>query len=237
MLIPLLQKFSMAMEKSGYSHSQDFAHPAQPAPYGIVRRFYKNDESSYPIVQIGTGIFATNESTQYEWRTFKAQVLRYVAVLIDSYPTDFGFSLRPNYLELRYVDVFDKAVLGSSELLRFAETGTSLKVELPPVLGDKRLFWGEASGRFLFQRNLRDTKDSLFIMELASGAKQDTKESVIQLISKVVTTNRGIPALKNRQGFVSDVSDWLEFAHDITSPFFRDFVRPDVLKKFGRPKQ
>jgi uncharacterized protein (TIGR04255 family) len=78
MLIPLLQKFSVAMENSGFSHKQDFAHPAQTTPYGVVRRFYKNDESPFPIVQIGAGIFATNESTQYEWRTFKAQVLRYV---------------------------------------------------------------------------------------------------------------------------------------------------------------
>jgi hypothetical protein len=135
------------------------------------------------------------------------------------------------------VDVFDKAVLGSSEILRFTETGTSLKVALPPVLADKKLFWGESSGQFIFRRNLRDRKDSIFMMDLASGSNPNTKESVIQMISKVVTTSRGVPALKNRQGFMRDIRDWLDFAHDITSPFFRDFILPAVLKKFGRPKQ
>lgn len=235
MLIPLLHNFSAAMEEAKFSHSVDLAHPLQTGPYGVVRRYLKNPESPFPIMQVGAGIFATNESAQYEWKTYKAQILEGIKLLVNSYPTSFGFSLQPNYLELRYIDVFDKTVLRSSDFFRFTETGTSLKFNLPQFLENHQIFWGEAAGRFLFQRSLRGKKESLFRVELASAQSSATKENIVQLESKVTTAGVGVPVFRNTRSFVAEISKWLEFAHGVTSPFFKGFILPDVMTKFKRP--
>jgi uncharacterized protein (TIGR04255 family) len=232
MLVPLLANFSAAMDAAGFPRSQDFSHPQQTGPYGVVRRFFKDTESPFPIMQIGAGIFATNESAQYEWKTFKAQVLFGLKVLLKCYPIKYGFSLRPNYLELRYIDVFDKTVLGSSGIFQFTETGTSLKFELPQMLDDKGVFWGNPSGRFSFARGLRERKDSVFSVDLATGRNNDTKEDVIRMESKVTSSGRGVPVLNTDRAFIAQMGKWLEYSHGITSPFFKDFILPDVMKKF-----
>jgi uncharacterized protein (TIGR04255 family) len=227
MLIPLLQRFSDEMEKLGFHHVRDIVRPPQTGPHGVVRRFWKREDLPFPLMQIGAGIFAVNESSRYEWHSFRDLVLRGVRTLIDSYPTTFGASLRPSYLELRYVDVFDKTVLKSNDFFDFAHRATTLKFTLPRILEDKQLFWGDPIGRFLFQRGLRGYKNSQFVVDLASA-----QESKFQLLSKVSTSTPSVPSLKSKASFIADVRKWLEFAHGITSPFFKDFVLPEVMKKF-----
>jgi uncharacterized protein (TIGR04255 family) len=237
MLMPLLHTFSEAMRHRGFSHSQDLSHPSQTGPYGVIRRFRRDADSPFPLMQIGPGIFAANESSQYEWKTYKDQVIDGVRALLTAYPTQFGFSILPIHLELRYVDVFDKAILGSGALLRFTETGTSLGLGLPKVLDKPDTFWGDAAGRMLFQRNVRGRKDTIFAIDIASGHNTDTKQDVIQLFSRVTTTGAGVPRLKTHGRFIRDVGDWLEQAHNLTSPFFKEFVLPGVMEKFKVPVQ
>lgn len=234
MIFPLLYAFGVGIAKKGFPFVRDVSHPSNTGPYGVIRRYYKSEELLYPLMQIGSGIFATNESHLYDWKRFKSQVLMGVQVLLDTYPTEFGTRLIPAYLELRYVDVFDKTVLPEGSVVSFAEKASSLKIQLPPILGNKEMFWGNVAGRVVFQRSIRDRKDSLFEAELASAQNAGTNEAVIKLESKVRSTGGGVPALKNNKKFISDVGDWLEFAHDVTSPFFKDFVLPEFMKKFRR---
>ena len=135
-------------------------------------------------MQIGPGIFATNESSQYEWKSFKAQVLRGAKLVLESYPAPYFFALNPIHLELRYVDVFAKNIIGKNGLFQFAETGTSLKIKLPKILTSRDVFSGEAAGRVLFQRDLKGYKSSVFTVDLASAKHSETGEDVVRMESK-----------------------------------------------------
>jgi uncharacterized protein (TIGR04255 family) len=234
MLVPLTQAFSAEMKRRGFPHGVDLSHPQQTGPYGVARRFFQRAEAPFPIMQIGSGIFASNQSVQYDWKSFKAQIFRGVRALLNSYPTRYGARLRPIYLELRYVDLFGKSVLGSTEFVRFMATGTSLNFQLPKMLESKSIFWGDAEGRFKFQRALRGRKNSLFIVDIGSGSTADTKQDVIRLESKVTSSEPGVPVLKNHRMFLMELNEWLEFAHSVTSPFFKEFILPDVMRKFGQ---
>jgi uncharacterized protein (TIGR04255 family) len=94
------------MKKIGFGTTKDMSHPLQTGPHGVVRRFYKAADKPFPIMQIGSGIFASNESSEYEWRSFKSQVTRGLRTLLKVYPKLDFFTLRPSHLELRYVDIF-----------------------------------------------------------------------------------------------------------------------------------
>jgi len=235
--MPLLPLFSKAMEEKKFFHATDILHPQQVGPYGVVRRFYKDQDSPYPIHQIGAGIYAANDSIQYEWEAFRAHVLVGVKALLESYPTNLGYPLLPNYLELRYIDIFDKANLGSASLFKFTETGTSLRLKAPTFLDDRKKFWGDATGNLLFQKDLRDRKGSVFIVNVASGKRAESNDNVIQVLSKVTSSTPGVPVLTNHRAFIKDVGNWLDFAHGILSPFFKDFIPREVIAKFKQVRK
>lgn len=232
-LIPTVHRFTAAMENAGFAHRADLAHPTQTAPFGVVRRFYRNPESPFPLMQIGAGIFATNQSAKYEWASFRRQVLLGVRALLSSRPADLA-PFEPGYLELRYVDVFTKDIIRDNSFFDFARNGTSLTFSLPDFLKDSRTFWGDGEGRLVYQHALRERRDSFFGFDFASGKNEQTKDYVIQLISKVTSTGRGVPKFKSPSAFINDIQRWLEFAHGITSPFFKNFVKPEVMRKFER---
>lgn len=230
-LLPLLDSLTASMKKIGFGSFKDMSPPLQTAGYGIARRYFKSPDQSFPIMQIGHGIFASNESSLYDWKSFKAQVTLGLRTLLKNYPQLGVFKMEPSYLELRYIDAFDKSLLGKAALFDFIERGTTMTVSLPKMLTNTKLFSGDANGRFLIQRSLRQRKDSLFTVDLATGKKEGA-ETIVRLETKVKTEGAGVPALKSAAKFLSDVEDWLEFAHGITSPFFKDFVVADVMQKF-----
>jgi uncharacterized protein (TIGR04255 family) len=235
LIMPLLASFSSAMERTGFSSIQDITHPQQTGPHGVARRFRKSAETPFPLMQIGPGIFAANESAQYTWKSYKQQVMDGAKALFASYPASLGFPLHPIYLELRYVDVFDKAVLGHTSLFDFIEKATLLRFKLPNELINPKLFWGDATGRFAFQRALRGRKDTNFTIDIVPGQINDIKKDVIQLTSKVMSSGVGVPVVSNTRAFLAQLGAWLEFAHSVTSPFFKEFILADIKRKFTLP--
>ena len=151
-LLPLLDNFTNRMKKAGFGFSREMSPPLQTGGYGVARRFYKSSDSPFPIMQVGPGIFATNESSLYEWSAFKAQINVGLGAILDSYPKLGFYKLEPSYVELRYIDVFDGSLLGKATLFDFAERGTSLKFQLPKILTDGKRFVGDADGRFALIR-------------------------------------------------------------------------------------
>src|SRR6266480_3745454 len=61
-IIPLLEAFTSSMKRAKFGFVRDMSSPLQTGPYGVVRRYFRNSETPYPILQIGVGIFAANAS-------------------------------------------------------------------------------------------------------------------------------------------------------------------------------
>jgi hypothetical protein len=234
-LLPLLDKFTTAIKKHGFGFSKDMSPPLQTGGFGVARRFFKSAEKPFPIMQVGPGIFAANESTQYEWGEFKKQINLGLRTLLGSYPKFDFFAISPISLELRYIDVFDKSLLGKAALFYFAEHGTSLKFGFPPILKDPKIFVGDPEGRLIFKSGLKGWKDTQFFMDFASGQNNETKEAVVRMETKVLCEGPAVPKLNNHAKFISEVGDWLDFAHGITSPFFKQLVLPPIMAKFKGP--
>jgi uncharacterized protein (TIGR04255 family) len=232
-LVPLLEGFTGRIKKAGYGTYKDMSPPSQTGAYGVARRFYLNSDKPFPIMQIGPGIFASNESSLYVWSTFKAQVRKGLRELLKSYPKLGFFAFTPNYLELRYIDIFDKSLLGRTDLFYFANQGTTLQIDLPAMLNDRERFSGQADGRIIVRRNLKEWKNSSFIMDFASGKNTETNEDIARLETKVVCGGAGVPKFtKSHPKFIREVMNWLQFARGITSPFFKQFMRPELMAKF-----
>ncbi|KAB7741518.1 TIGR04255 family protein [Parvibaculum sedimenti] len=232
-LIPLLDAFTKNAKKLGFASSKQLVSPLQTAPYGVVRRYYKDDSKPFPLLQIGPGIFACNDASQYEWTSYKTLITKGLTSLFSSYPKLGFFPLAPIFLELRYVDVFDRSLFGKAALFDFLQKGTSLKLDLPPMLSERSTFGGDADGRLLFRRDLKGWKDTIFSFDIGSATNNGNQEQIVRLETKVTTGQSGILALKTPAPFIKNVEKWLDFAHGITSPFFKQLILPTTMAKFS----
>jgi hypothetical protein len=230
-LLPLLDSFSKEMKRIGFPASHDMSPALQTGGYGVVRRFFTDAGRPFPIMQVGPGIFATNDASEYEWEAFKGRVRHGLRALLKSYPHLGFFKLKPRHIELRYINVFDASLLGTTALFEFLDRGTNMRCEVPEMLNDKKIFSGEAGGRFVFVRPLKGWKDSTFTLDIGSG-KSGGKDDIIRLEIKVVSQGQSVPTVKRATTFIPAIEEWLEFAHDITSPFFKHLVRPELMAKF-----
>jgi len=229
----LLDKFTKIIKPAGYSFYKDMNQPALQTPgYGVARRYYPGADSPFPIMQIGPGIFATNESSLYEWNSFRGQIKKGLKALLDAYPKIGYAPLSPNRIEIRYVDVFNKTLFGKAKLFHFVKNGTNLDFKLPPMLDDRTLFSGEPAGRFVFQRSIKGRKDTMFTLDLGSGQNKESGEEIVQMVTKIQSTGAALPKLRDKNKFINEIDDWLENAHNITSPFFKNFILPTVMQKF-----
>ncbi|MGE0118568.1 MAG: TIGR04255 family protein [Dongiaceae bacterium] len=234
-LFPLIQRFTVGMKKGGFGVTKDLGPPSQIVGHNIARRFYKKVDLPFPLMQIGPGIFASNDGPLYEWFAFKAQTMRGLEVLLTSYPKVEGYELSPNYLELRYIDVFDASLLGSASVLHFLERGTSIRLQLPPFLCDMNIFSGDPQGRIVVSREVAGCNESSFTLDLGSAIRSGS-ERIVRMETKVRSVNNGVPKLKTDKRFLKEIDGWLESAHGITSPFFRDLMTEDVMKQFKKKK-
>ena len=229
-LLPLLHDFALKADKLGFSHRLDMARPHEVYGNAVTTRFRQSSEAAFPLLQVGSGIFAVNDGPLYEWRQYKANVLSGLSALLKSYPRLPGFEFAPNYLEIRYINSFDEAILNTPDLPSFLGSGTVLEIAVPPFIDNSDLFESSIQGRIALQRKLKGWPSSTFVTEIASATNAQTSRSVFQLLSKVVTEEPGVPALG--PSFRRRVAEWLDFAHSLTSPFFKSFIKGTLMSQF-----
>ena len=74
----LVDNFSVAAKKYGLNFELRMDREGIMAAHSIGYRYRKGKEQLFPIWQIGPGIFASNDSTTYEWESYKNLTLEAV---------------------------------------------------------------------------------------------------------------------------------------------------------------
>jgi uncharacterized protein (TIGR04255 family) len=229
-VLPLLTTFSAKIGELGFVTTEEMARVEQTIGQSVIRRFRKAPDLAFPIMQIGSGIFASNDGPTYEWEAYRKQVLEGIKVLLDAYPKLPGYPLKPDHLELRYLDSFDETLLQTDAFLEFLSRGTEMVINPPPFLEDQTRFEPNIRGRVLFNARTKGRKSTLFSVDFGTAVHGEGVG--FRLESKVVTTGTDVPTLGSPKKFLSDIEVWLEFAHDLTSPFFKSFIAKELMGKF-----
>jgi uncharacterized protein (TIGR04255 family) len=123
--------------KHGFGYAKKLTEEVQPTGYAIVWRFYERQDQPFPLWQIGPGILAVNESASYEWNSYKRLCLQGAKALTKCYPRMQKFSLKPFYLELRYVDSFSFDEKAKENLIGFLNNNTFLSLTFPAFVPGK----------------------------------------------------------------------------------------------------
>lgn len=227
----LFDAFRTALRKEGFAAERlrPDANPELIVGDTVRTQFLAADDQSFPMYQIGPGLFASNDGTDYTWTKFKKRTLMGVRHLIDSYPDLSDFSFTPSQLELRYVNSFDAELIGHSDLLKFVRNHTQLSLVVPErVIGPK---CGKLSGGGIeLTFPIRDRENMMFYFQLATASASGNP--TIGLVTKVMSRRPKLAVGKDNKVSVTSVGKWLEDAHSISSPFFRSLVKEPLMKKF-----
>jgi hypothetical protein len=194
-VIPLLEAFTLAAKAIGYPSFRDMGNTQQMIGHSVARRYHRNPDTNFPMLQIGQGVFAVNQSSEYEWAHFKKLALAGLKALLQSYPELRGFPLKPNYIELRYIDAFDQSLTGTTDLIEFCQKATALGISLPAMLNDGKRFTGRLTGRLIVKKDLKSAKDTHMSIDIGSGRNENSSTDIVRLESKIVSEEKGIPSL------------------------------------------
>jgi uncharacterized protein (TIGR04255 family) len=225
----LAEAFSQWAKREGLTHKKLMSPGNPPLGHSVDRRYYPDEKSSFPIWQIGPGIFAANESSNYEWRVFRGFVIRGLRALLSAYPRMKTFVIRPRHYELRYVDFFEGELVQDHDLIDFVNKTMNIRLERPRFFENKQSFSGLAGGRVQYAVSLKGRKDTTFAVDLASGEKDGRR--LLRLESKVMTTCRSQGSRRTALR-VSEMAHWLDDAHALTSPFFKWLMKPEIMRTF-----
>jgi hypothetical protein len=222
----VFDSFTAYARKQGFTRIVDKQPPYSGLLNSISRRFYK-EKTEFPILQIGPGTFASNASAEYEWNEFKERSLKAASELIRSYPKHKEHRLRISHVELRYIDTFSEAIAPVTDVTQFMRDATRLELHLPNFWHNDNLSQ-EVRGRIVLDVDARKPAGARFYFDLGSANLDDTP--IVRMESKIVATRDNV--LPIGKDFEQALSEWLDEAHDITSPSFKALIKEDVLEKF-----
>lgn len=222
----MADQFNIAASQNGFNFAKKLSNDPITPPHTISWRYYKQPDQPFPLWQIGPGIFAVNESTSYEWNSYKRLCLLAAKALTKCYPKMYQFELEPIRLELRYIDSFRADDKSSETLVSFLNENTALGIKLPSLVPGK--LRGLANGQIVLNFPVKGMGETSFVVRAGEGDSQGIKSMILE--SKVITKLSGISI--ERAQLVAKLSQWLENAHEITSPFFKGFIKDHLMKKF-----
>lgn len=196
--------------------------PDQMAAH-IVQHRFRASPGSWPLLQVGPGIFTINDTSSYTWSDFQPRCERAVTTLIDSYPAPHDFHLQQ--IILRYIDAlsFD---FTKDNALQFLHDKMKTTLALPNSLFDGVPVDCTPSG-FKWEVSF-PRKNSEGTVTLRFGSGRQHNQPVLLWETLVVSSvGSKIPKLPD------EFSSWLISAHDITDDWFFKLIEGDLERRFS----
>jgi uncharacterized protein (TIGR04255 family) len=98
-----------------------------PLMYKIAHQFWRDDNQTFPVLQLGPGVFTVNDTDKnYDW---EKEFFPLIETSLDWLYNAYDGQLQPNFLNLRYIDSVDLGKYDfDGDWLRFVKD--NLKVDL-----------------------------------------------------------------------------------------------------------
>ena len=188
----------------------------------VVQHRFRVAANSWPLVQIGPGVFTVNSTADYKWLDFRPRVLSATAKLYDAHPK-VG-DLKITNLILRYIDAVDFDYVGDN-VFGFLRDKLKMNISLPESLfistgGQNK------PNKLVCQYSFKCEKpQGLINIRFATGQKSHTPAVVWE--TAVETTGEDLPEMPKA------FEGWLDAAHKITSDWFFKMIEGELERRFS----
>jgi uncharacterized protein (TIGR04255 family) len=187
----------------------------------VPRHRFRRAENQWPLVQIGPGIAALNDTEQYTWQDFRRRAMSFFPKVQEAHPRPHELDVTS--LKLQYLDAlaFDYLTADVQAFLRD-------KVHISVVLPDS-----------LFERQPVTNRPSHAVVEFAFpvsspagrvelSVRTGHKEGSPALILQTLVWSTGADANTGWGSF----GDWLDAAHSVIRHWFFALIEGDLERRF-----
>jgi uncharacterized protein (TIGR04255 family) len=195
------------------------AAPEQAAPNFPQYRFRQAD-GGWPLVQLGSGLLALNDTNAYTWESFRARSRSIAALIFETYPT----KIEPISLELRYINA---VYVNFEELDALGHIADKFRISLsmPTSLFDGTGVDAHAS-LFGLQAAFPTKSPVGSLRFTISRGKANDKDAILWE-TIVHSADKELPSLP--KGFLT----WLDAAHTTAEEWFFRLVEGELLGQFS----
>ena len=193
--------------------------PDRFARYLIQHRFRKA-AGQWPLIQIGPGILALNDTTGYIWEDFSDRISKLVHTFLDTYPDQENLIL--NMAMLRYIDSIEFDY--ENNVLDFLQNKMKVNIGL-----GQNLFEGTGIARSPLDVDLKlsfysTSPKGAMDIRIRRGKKVETDA----LVWETIFRSLGDDTPKSED----EITSWVEDAHKLTDDWFFKLIGGDLLKEF-----
>ena len=187
----------------------------------IIQHRFRKGKNEWPLIQIGPGIFAVNDTAGYIWEDFEEKVMNAVTSLFELYPEPENIKI--SSLLLRYIDAVEFNYQ-SDNIYNFLSTHMKTGVELSPALF-KNTGVEDLPSSFDWRFSYPCKKpDGTIHLRFVKGKKENTDGLIWETM--VQSTGDSAAQMKER------IKDWLIDAHDLTDDWFFKLIEGELERKF-----
>jgi len=224
-----LEEASKRADQEGFSHLERLQPsdvPREVRPHLVEQRF-RPSQDTWPLFQIGPGVFSVNATPPYGgWRSFRQVIENCVDILLSSYPVASRY-LKISRLELRYINAFDRKNYQSVSSHDFFSNYFQIKPSVPDDFLAK--FAGTGSPReteLAVVTPLNTPADSEARLALSKGTNRGIPSYIAE---NIVRVQREKPAPM----VSAEIMEWLDQAHEVTNASFEGAITSSLRDHIG----
>lgn len=194
--------------------------PDNMADYVIQHRFRKG-KNEWPLIQVGPGILAVNDTEGYIWEDFEKRVMNAVKILFEVYPE--REKLEINSLLLRYIDAVEFN-FESDNIFDFLSQRMKTGITVyPKLFKDTKV--EPLPSSFDWRLSFPSKKpEGTIHLRFTRGKKENTDALIWETM--VQSTNNELLPIPEK------ITDWLNNAHDLTDDWFFKLIEGELERRF-----
>lgn len=188
----------------------------------FVQHRFRVAANSWPLIQIGPGIFTINSTADYKWPDFRRRVVSAMEKLYDAHPKPGD--LRVTNIILRYIDAVDHE-FGAANAFEFLRDKLKLNISLPGGLFEGTGVENRPDS-LTWQSSFKCEKPKgLISIRFATGQKSNTPAVIWE--TTVESYEDDLPEMP--KAFVG----WLDAAHALTDDWFFKMIEGELERRFS----
>jgi uncharacterized protein (TIGR04255 family) len=188
----------------------------------VVQHRFRVAANSWPLVQVGPGVFAVNSTDDYKWGDFRPRALSAVKKLFEAHPK--VADLKITNLNLRYINAVDFDC-EADNAFEYLKDNLKLNISLPTNLFDGSDVENKPSG-LVWQSSFKCEKPKGTVtIRFATGQRSNKPLMVWE--TTVESAGDNLPDMPN--GF----EGWLDEAHKLTDDWFFKIIEGNLERRFS----
>lgn len=188
----------------------------------VVQHRFRVAANSWPLVQVGPGVFTVNSTADYTWPDFRSRVLAAIEKLFDAHPK--VDELKITNLILRYIDAVDFDYSGDN-ILEFLKDKLKVTFSLPINLFEGTDVERKPNGLTShFSFRCHNPKGAI-TLRLATGQKENVPAVIWE--TTVESAGDDVPDMPKK------FEGWLDAAHSLTDDWFFKMIEGELERRFS----